>query len=124
MGVGTTMMHLERTLDAITTQAGWIDGIRKTEVGLGDRLIVETRNSHYLLVSLGDGRFQVSGGWFDRQGASPATTTINGCTWGGTAIRTDLAARHGLFLEFGNTVRTTRIQKVRLLRSTPSPSIH
>jgi hypothetical protein len=42
--------------------------------------------------------------------------TINGCTWGGRAIHSELVAARGLFLEFGNQVITTRIQKVQLLR--------
>ena len=110
------MLNLERTLDAITAQAGGIDGIRKAEVGLGDRLIVETRNSAYLLVSLGDGRFQVSGGWFDRNGISPVTLSISGCTWGGTAIKRDLVAARGLRLEFGNRVVTSPIRDVQVIR--------
>ena len=35
--------------------------------------------------ALGDGRFCVTGGWFDREGVSPATVGIAGCTFGGSA---------------------------------------
>jgi hypothetical protein len=42
---------------------------------------------------------------------------VNGCTWGGSAIKSDILAAPGLFLEFGNRVRTTRIQQVNLFRS-------
>jgi hypothetical protein len=60
--------------------------------------------------------YSVSGGWFDREGVSPQKMTINGCTWGGSAINLDLVAAPGLFLEFGNQVLTTRIQHVRVIR--------
>ena len=66
----------------------------------------------------------VSGGWFDQRGLSPATTTINGCTWGGSAIKTDLLAGPGLFLEFGNTVVTSRIRIVHVIRAEPSKWIN
>jgi len=98
--------------------------VRKSCLELGDCLIVRTRNSSYRIVSLGDGRFQVSGGWFDRTGASPATLTINGCTWGGTAIHADVVAAQGLFLEFGNRVLTTRIQEVRLIPAVAGDRVH
>jgi hypothetical protein len=45
-----------------------------------------------------------------------ALLPINGCTWGGRAIHSELVAARGLFLEFGNQVVTTRILKVQLLR--------
>ena len=38
-----------------------------------------------------------------------------GCTWGGSAIKEDIVAARGLFLEFGNHVITTRIQNVRVI---------
>lgn len=110
-------MTTVRTLSAITEHSSILQGVRKADLDLGDQVVVETRNSAYLLLSLGDGRFRVSGGWFDRQGFAPATTTVNGCTWGGSAIKTDLVAGLGLHLEFGNAVRTSRIRQVRLIRS-------
>lgn len=86
--------------------------VKRQDLRHGDWLVVRTRNSAYSIVPVGEGRFAVSGGWFDQQGLSPVTTTINGCTWGGTAIKTDVLAAPGLFLEFGNRVVTTRIQQV------------
>ena len=103
-------------LDAIAAQADRVEGVRRSDVRQGDWVVVDTRNSSYSLYALGDGRYCVSGGWFDRQGVSPATVTINGCTWGGSAIKTDFVAGRGLFLEFGNRVVTTRIRNVRLIR--------
>jgi hypothetical protein len=113
-----------RPLDAMALQVADVPVVRKSGLALGDCLIVRTRNSSYRIVSLGDGRFRVSGGWFDRTGASPATLTINGCTWGGTAIHADVAAAPGLFLEFGNRVLTTRIQEFRLIPAAASDRVH
>ena len=42
------------------------------------------------------------------------TVKINGCTWGGSAIKIDIVAAAGLCLEFGNKVRTSPIQKIAL----------
>jgi hypothetical protein len=46
---------------------------------------------------------------------SPCRVTINGCTWGGSAIKHDILVARGLFLEFGNRVLTTRVQNVRVI---------
>ena len=114
----------QNSLDAIARQAEGLQGVRRPDLGIGDGVVVMTRNSSYLIISLGDGRFRVSGGWFDSMGASPAVTTINGCTWGGSTIKSDLIASPGLFLEFGNRVLTTRIRHVRLVRASESPTVH
>ena len=101
-----------------------MQGVEKAELKCGDLVLVRTRNSSYAIFCLGDGRYRVSGGWFDRSGVSPAETTINGCTWGGSAIKTDLVASRGLFLEFGNHVVTTRIQQVQVIRADEPTAIH
>ena len=103
-------------LRTLSSQARQIAGVRKTEVRPGDWLVVRTRNSMYSICSLGGGEYMVSGGWFDKEGVSPAKVAINGCTWGGRAIHSEMLAAPGLFLEFGNQVTTTRIQQVRLVR--------
>jgi len=113
-------MIAPRSLDGVTRRAACLPGIRRSEARAGDWIIVRTRNSSYRILCLGDGHYCVLGGWFDLRGLSPATTTIRGCTWGGTAIHTDLIAAPGLYLEFGNDVVTTRIRQVQLLRS-PEP---
>jgi hypothetical protein len=118
------MMNALRTLTAVTEEAASLCGVRKADLDLGDQVVVQTRNSLYSILSLGDGRYRVSGGWFARGGESPVTITINGCTWGGSAIKTDLVAGLGLHLEFGNTVRTSRIREVRVFRCAGSDSIH
>ena len=105
-----------RTLGAIVEQSRRSDAVRKSDLGCGDQVIVRTRNSVYSLWATGDGTFVVTGGWFDKQNASPMTVAINGCTYGGSVIRHDVVAAPGLFLEFANNVSTTRIKEVRILR--------
>jgi len=90
--------------------------LRKCDLAFGDVVIVRTKNSIYSITVLGDDLYLVFGGWFDRKGISPRTTKINGCTWGGSAIKQDIVAARGLFLEFENHVLTTRIQDFRLIR--------
>lgn len=99
----------------LAQEAGRTPGVRRRDLRRGDCVLVTTRNSVYSLFFLGDGLFEVAGGWFARQGGT-ATITINGCTWGGRAIHSEIVAARGLFLEFGNQVITTRIQNVQLLR--------
>lgn len=115
-GHGGRTTGLVRTLNRLTEGAARFEGISRTDLRSGDWLIVETRNSRYSILALGDGRFCVTGGWFDREGVSPATVGIAGCTFGGSAILTDRVAVPGLRLEFGNRVVTTRIRSVRLIR--------
>ncbi len=79
-------------------------------------MIVRTKNSVYSLAAMGDGRFQVAGGWFERHGISVARVRILGCTWGGRAILTGLVAAPGMFIEFDNGVQTTRARDVTILR--------
>ena len=100
------------TLDALVEHSRSLEEIRKDELRCGDRVVVTTRNSRYTIWALGDGHYWVWGGWFDRRGVSPCRVTINGCTWGGSAIKHDVLVARGLFLEFGNRVLTTRIQNV------------
>lgn len=105
-----------RTLEARTEQASQLDAVRKSDLHCGDWVLITTKNSIYSLCVLGPDLYAVSGGWFDRKGLSPQRITINGCTWGGSAIKHDIVAAPGLFLEFGNRVITTRIQDVRVIR--------
>jgi hypothetical protein len=105
-----------RTLDRLTQDAHAIDGIWVDGLEPGDFIVVRTRNSVYALVVLGDGRYRVTGGWFEATGANGSDVRVAGCTWGGAAIHTKLVAAAGMFLEFDNGVRTTRIRDVRLFR--------
>jgi hypothetical protein len=117
-------MIISGTLATRASEVEQIRTIRKADLKLGDCLVIETRNSLYRLVCLGQGLFRVSGGWFNRKGLAPMTTTINGCTWGGSAIHAELAAGHGLFLEFGNKVLTTRIRGFTLIPAPECGTIH
>jgi hypothetical protein len=103
------------TLAARVKQARWLEEVRKKDLHPGDRVLVTTRNSLYTIWVLDEGMYWVSGGWFDLQCISPQRTAINGCTWGGSAIKQDILAARGLRLEFGNSVRTTRIREVRVI---------
>jgi len=98
-----------------------IPGVRRRELRSGDRLLVSTRNSIYSLLVCGDGEFEVAGGWFERQGVGAKKVAVNGCTAGGHALFTDLVAAPGLFLEFGDGTKTTRIRRVRRVGSAPEP---
>ena len=110
----TTARH--RTLDAILSHTEQLKAVYKADLGLGDQLLVTTRNSIYSIHVLQDGLYSVSGGWFDQQGLSPSTIGINGCTWGGRAIKIDIVAAPGLHLEFENQVVTSRILKLQVIR--------
>ena len=103
-------------------QSGRSDLVWKKDLCFGDWVLITTKNSTYSICVLDNDLYSVSGGWFDREGISPLKTTINGCTWGGSAIKHDIVAGQGLFLEFGNQILTTRIQSVHVIRA-PRPTI-
>ena len=100
-------------IDDLAEVAGIVGGVRRQDLASGDRIIVSTKNSVYSLVFRGDGQFDVSGGWFEREGLGPTTVEILGCTAGGHALFSDHIAAPGLFLEFTDGLRTTRIRTVR-----------
>ena len=100
-------------IDALTAVAKTVGGVRRRDLASGDRVIVSTRNSVYSLVARSDGRFEVSGGWFEREGRGPTTVEILGCTAGGHALFTELIAAPGLYIEFAEGLRTTRVRTVR-----------
>lgn len=99
-------------LERIVACSLLLNGVGKTDLVPGDRVFVKTRNSLYNIRVLGNGKYSVSGGWFDKKGLSPMTTRIAGCTWGGSAIKIDVVAVCGLRLEFGNRLITSTIQKI------------
>ena len=105
-----------RTVQAILGSAGRSRPVRKSDLARGCRVVVATENSIYSIEVLEDSTYSVRGGWFDRQGLSPARISISGCTWGGTVIKNDIVAACGLHLEFGNRVVTSRIRAVQVIR--------
>ena len=105
-----------RTLGAIVDHTKRLESLRKADLELGDQVLVTTRNSTYSIHVLQEDLYSVSGGWFDRKGLSPSRVAINGCTWGGRAIKWDIVAACGLHLEFGNQVVTSRIMEFQVIR--------
>ena len=100
-------------IEDLAEAAGLAGGVRRRDLDPGDRVIVSTKNSVYSLTARTDGSFDVSGGWFERHGSGSATVEILGCTAGGHALLTDHIAVPGLFMEFDDGLRTTRIRTVR-----------
>lgn len=112
-----------RTLDRLVESADSIDGLRAEDLQPGDWVVVRTRNSTYSIAVLGKDRYRVTGGWF-RNGTDGAEVGIAGCTWGGAAIHTRVIAAAGMFLEFDNGVRTTRIREVTHVRGGDDRTAH
>ena len=100
-------------VDELAEAAGLVGGVRRRDLESGDRVIVSTRNSVYSLTVRADGFFNVSGGWFEREGEGECRVEVLGCTAGGHALFTEHIAAPGLFLEFADGLRTTRIRTVR-----------
>ena len=111
-------------LDRLAATAGCVDGIREGDLQPGDWVIVRTRNSTYSLRAHGDGTFDATGGWFSQHAGTGQRLRIAGCTWGGSALLTRMIAAPGMFLEFANRVRTTRIREVRHVRPSVAATIH
>ena len=103
------------SLSGLVEQSTTLKQIKKSDLLSGDSVYIKTQNSLYVVQATGHNSYTVSGGWFDRKGLSPVAITINGCTWGGSAIKIDIVAACGLCLEFGNRVRTSAIQKIFVL---------
>lgn len=100
------------TLTDIVEESQTLNQIYKSNLKVGDSIILKTNNSIYLIKVMAEERYIVSGGWFDKTNSSPVSTTINGCTWGSSIIKNDIVAACGLHLEFGNQVVTSRIKKI------------
>lgn len=112
-----------RTLDRLTQHARVVDGVWVKELEPGDWIIVTTENSTYSMLAAGDGSYYVAGGWFASEVGDSTRVRVTGCTWGGTAICTSLVAARGMYIEFSNGVRTSRIRDARLIRSA-DPQLH
>lgn len=100
------------SLNAIVNSIDFLQEVRKKDLREGDRIVAKTCNSVYSIRVGSNGVLAVSGGWFDIKGKSPSRVTIRGCTWGGSAIKTDIVAACGLRIEFGNRLTTSPIQKI------------
>ena len=100
-------------IDDLAAAAGVVGGVKRSDLSPGDRVIVSTKNSVYSLTARAGGLFEVCGGWFERQGSGSVRVEVLGCTAGGHALFTDHVAAPGLFIEFADGLRTTRIRTVR-----------
>jgi hypothetical protein len=99
-------------LQNMVDQSDTLSQVKKSEIHPGDMVILKTVNSVYNITVERDGKYIVSGGWFDRKNLSPVKTNILGCTWGGSVIKTDIIAACGLHLEFANKLVTSKIIKI------------
>ena len=108
-------------IDDLAEAAGVVGGVRRQDLEIGDRVIVSTKNSVYSLTARADRLFDVSGGWFEREGKGTARVEVLGCTAGGHALFTDHIAAPGLFMEFADGLRTTRIRTVRRIAKDKGP---
>ncbi len=109
------MARVGGNLSSFVRQSCDLVQVRKSDVRVGDLVLVKTLNSVYAIRILDDSSCEVSGGWFDRKGRSPARTTITGCTWGGSVVKVDAVAVCGLCLEFGNRLVTSTIRSAFVL---------
>ena len=115
-GQSTGFFGLAPSLERIVAETVRPEQVCKKDLQFGDLVLITTRNSLYSVQVLDRGAYLVSGGWFDRKGASPVRTAIRGCTMGGSSIKLDVVAACGLRLEFDNRVVTTPIRKVCVIR--------
>ena len=100
------------TLSGLTRASDLLPHVKKADLSAGDWLVITTVKSVYRLRVLADGRFEASGGWFDKKGLSPMRISVSGCTWGGSAIMTRVVAACGLRIEFGNRLTTSPVRRI------------
>ena len=108
-GSGQSRAH---SLSALTEHAAQASGVRRADMRPGDVIVLYTANSVYRARKLSDGRFAVTGGWFDNHYSSEFVTSISGCTWGGKCINREFVGSCGMRVEFGNRVITSVLQRV------------
>lgn len=104
------------SLESQVRSADHLRQVRKADLHPGDWIFVKTLQSTYRIWVKGNGRYEVSGGWFDKKALSPMVLGIAGCTWGGSTIKIDIVAACGLCLEFANRLITSPIQQIILFR--------
>ena len=103
-------------LNRIIQNISEIKSISKDSLDLWDCLLVKTFNSVYTIKKIDRSMYEISGGWFDKNGMSPSKMIIRGCTWGGSVIHINLLAACGLRLEFGNNVITSPVNQIVVIR--------
>ena len=111
-----TVGKLYRTVDCLVDRLDRLPTIGKKDLMSGDQLTITTENSIYSFLVLENFRYIVHGGWFDRNVADPVPIAVNGCTFGGSMIMTDIVAGIGLHVEFANGVVTSPVCAAGILR--------
>lgn len=96
-------------LKLFTNASNQAPALLKDEISPGDRIIVKTMNSDYVLTAGHGQQFRVSGGYFKKSPSGPVKTTVTGCSWGGSFMKFDAIAVCGLRMEFGNRIITSTI---------------
>ena len=104
-------------LNRVVEYSEEIKHISKDHFNQWDCLLVRTQNSLYTIRQTDEQLYEVSGGWFDKQGLSPTKMIIRGCTWGGSIIHINLLAACGLCLEFGNNVITSPVIQIVVIKA-------
>lgn len=115
-----TIVRRGVSLERLTAMSKTIEGVWKNDIELGDRVVIETRNSTYVLQALGDSAFVAHGGWFDRKERASREVRVIGCNWGGSCVDVRLVAAPGLRLEFSNGVVTSPVRRVAVFRDNES----
>ena len=104
-------------LAKIVSRMDSLQHVSRESLQPGDVVYIKTLNSVYIIRKAENNLYEVSGGWFDRKGLSPAITTIRGCSWGGSIINISMVAACGLYLEFGNNLVTSPIRQIIVVKS-------
>ena len=110
-------INFSASLQALTQAIEQTEMIYRENLSFGDVVFVWTLNSLYVIYVWGDSLFGVTGGWFSEEKFSVKKIKINGCTFGGSAIKKDIIAGKGLCLEFANRVQTTSIEDISILKA-------
>jgi hypothetical protein len=105
-----------QSLETIVNNSDRLRQIYKAALGLDDLVVITTCNSVYKIRKKEENLFEVCGGWFDRKGLSPFVVGVRGCSWGGSIIKVDIIAACGLRLEFGNSLITSPIRKISVIK--------
>ncbi|KAB2880638.1 hypothetical protein F9K33_04575 [bacterium] len=100
------------SLETITSAASHLKEVKKENLAIGDWVFAKTVNSIYRIHVLGKNTYEITGGWFDARGLSPAIMKIYGCTWGSRVIKTNIVAACGMSIEFEKRIITSPIVSV------------
>ena len=111
------MAKYGHNLQKIVSRMDSVQHIHRESLEPGDVVYIKTINSVYTIRKTENNLYEVSGGWFDRKGLSPAVLTIRGCSWGGSIINISIVAACGLYLEFGNNLITSPIRQIIVVKS-------